>query len=475
MLHQSLSCYTERLYPDVADLVGRHVLYKIDGGPGRLAEGMLADCRAHGVYLFLGVQNTTHVTQETDQNYGLFKSDICRNIHILTSDLVTDYNHRQSLYDLNREHNRPPLRTAAVGREQYGLLLPGRDANPDLGQSALAPAFHNAFSQTKNLRSWKVCGAVPLTREALRHHSVQHEVARDATVVQQEKIDPLSTFDYQHESMLQVEAQHHKACLHLTHLGFNGDVLKRTERRRVDNLSARVSTMSSEQERIIALATSGFNLSSMFFTVDPSCLSTDSIFKAIEYKQQFDSWNQRKKERKALVDEMTIHNKRKDAAAKTKYTKADYERMLRWKMGANAFKNEAKGQTIDALKTMCEHYKDVPLDSIVLPEEEDEPAVPAIQNTALGEASADLLEGAAKPWIDNSRRDRLIKLHELIDDKLNEGGDDISINSFFRYWYNLFVLVHISCLTRLILLLDLNCELVNLNRHFGIGQSGNVK
>jgi hypothetical protein len=127
------------------------------------------------------------------------------------------------------------------------------------------------------------------------------------------------------------------------------------------------------------------------------------------------------------VDEMTIHNKGKDAAAKTKYTKADYERMLRWKMGEIAFKNEAKGQTVDALKTMWEHYKDVPLESIVLPEEEDEPDIPVIQNTFVGDASVDLLEGAAKPWIDNSRRDRLIKLRELIDGKLNEGGDDISI------------------------------------------------
>jgi hypothetical protein len=59
VLYQSLSCYTERLYPDEADLVGRHVLYNIYGGPGRLAEGMLADCRAHGVSLFTGVQNTT--------------------------------------------------------------------------------------------------------------------------------------------------------------------------------------------------------------------------------------------------------------------------------------------------------------------------------------------------------------------------------------------------------------------------------
>jgi hypothetical protein len=166
----------------------------------------------------------------------------------------------------------------------------------------------------------------------------------------------------------------------------------------------------------------------MFFTVGPSCRITDSIFKAIEYKRQLEACNQRKKERKALVDEMTIHNKGKGAAAKTKYTKADYDRMMQWKMGANAFKNEAKGQKVDALITLWEHYKDAPLESIVLPEEEDAPAVPAIQTTALGDASTDLLEGAAKPWIDNSRRDRLIKLCELIDDKLNEGGDDISIN-----------------------------------------------
>jgi hypothetical protein len=96
--------------------------------------------------------------------------------------------------------------------------------------------------------------------------------------------------------------------------------------------------------------------------------------------------------------------------------------------GGKCIKNEAKGQKVDALKTLWEHYKDVPLESIVLPEEEDESAVPLIQNTALDDASTDLLEGAANPWIDNSRRDRLIKLCELIDDKLNEGGDDISIN-----------------------------------------------
>jgi hypothetical protein len=50
-----------------------------------------------------------------------------------------------------------------------------------------------------------------------------------------------------------------------------------------------------------------------------------------------------------------------------------------------------------------------------VPEDEEEPRVPTLQDTALGEASSDLLEGAAKPSIDNSRRDRLEKLRDMIE------------------------------------------------------------
>jgi hypothetical protein len=89
-LHQALTCYTRWLYPDASDLPRHRVLYKIDGGPGRLDKHMLVDQCAHDAYLFPGVQKTTHVTQETDQKYGLFNSDVRRNIHVLTSDLVTD-------------------------------------------------------------------------------------------------------------------------------------------------------------------------------------------------------------------------------------------------------------------------------------------------------------------------------------------------------------------------------------------------
>jgi hypothetical protein len=72
VLNQCLTGYQERLYPDAADVPGKHLLYKIDGGPGRLDEESLAEKRARGIYHFPGVQNTTQVHQKTDQNYGQF-------------------------------------------------------------------------------------------------------------------------------------------------------------------------------------------------------------------------------------------------------------------------------------------------------------------------------------------------------------------------------------------------------------------
>jgi hypothetical protein len=213
---------------------------------------MLADQGAYGAYLSPRVQNTTHVTHKTNLNYGLFNSDIRWNIHILTSDPVTDFSRKQALFDLDRENNTPPPKTVSVSREHYGIILSDREADPTRGISALAPAFHNPISKTKDLRAWELCGAVPITRAALNHRSARGEVARNATIVREECFDPLASFRHQHAGMLEVESQNHKACLMLTQLGFKGDALKRCAIRHVDNLSARVSTMSSEEERVIA-------------------------------------------------------------------------------------------------------------------------------------------------------------------------------------------------------------------------------
>jgi hypothetical protein len=190
--------------------------------------------------------------------------------------------------------------------------------------------------------------------------------------------------------------------------------IKKCARRRVGNIPARVSTVSSEEERVIALDKSGLKLSSIFFTAGPSCLSTDEIFKAIEHRRQLEEWKERAKKRKAILEENTAQDKGREAAAKERKNKGDYERVLRWKMGTEKYKADARGKQIDIIKALWEQYNDTYVISIVVPEDEEEPRVPKIQDTALGEASDDLLEGAAKPWIDNE------KLRNMIDDKLKE-------------------------------------------------------
>ena len=63
-----------KLYPDAKDVKGKRVMLKVDSGPGRLHTPLLVRARTLGFYLYPGVPNTTAVTQETDQNYGPFKS-----------------------------------------------------------------------------------------------------------------------------------------------------------------------------------------------------------------------------------------------------------------------------------------------------------------------------------------------------------------------------------------------------------------
>ena len=60
------------------------MIIKVDSGPGRTNLEMLAYMRAVGVYCYPGVPNTTHVSQETDQNYGVFKSVFRENLEILS-------------------------------------------------------------------------------------------------------------------------------------------------------------------------------------------------------------------------------------------------------------------------------------------------------------------------------------------------------------------------------------------------------
>jgi hypothetical protein len=101
-----------------------------------------------------GVPNTTHVTQETDQNYGIYKSSFRENLRNLS----------QCRFD-----KKESLKVCDLALCVFGGRCPSTGV-------VLRDAFSDAFSIERNLSCWHKCGAVPLTRAPLHSAAVRHEV-----------------------------------------------------------------------------------------------------------------------------------------------------------------------------------------------------------------------------------------------------------------------------------------------------------
>jgi hypothetical protein len=94
--------------------------------------------------LFPGVPNTTADSQETDQNYGLFKTQYCKNL-----DAVVDKRLKKG-------------KSTAMALWQVILIVySGTDLVVKL-------AFNTGFSRDACRNAWDKVGAAPLTRAALK-------------------------------------------------------------------------------------------------------------------------------------------------------------------------------------------------------------------------------------------------------------------------------------------------------------------
>ncbi len=128
-----------RLYPDIADKPGKQVLEKVDSGPGRNGNNFLLKSRFRGLYPFPGPPQTTQVTQETDQNYGVFKSRTRNNL-----DLISSAAFKQKK-NLKLDHSTFSLLVFGGIHEQTKVVCKS--------------AFKEAFSIVNNQRSWAKVGA----------------------------------------------------------------------------------------------------------------------------------------------------------------------------------------------------------------------------------------------------------------------------------------------------------------------------
>jgi len=232
------------LYPDVADVPGKRVLLKVDSGPGRMNVDMLASLRLLGVYLAPGVPNTTHVTQETDQNYGLYKSIYRSNLRALV------------------EARQARRKTIAVSDLPL-LVFGGYDY---ITKCRLSNAFERAFSQERNLACWKKCGAVPLTRLPLESSQVRHELTFEGNV------------DSKESQRLRDLAQANQIhCDILTTNGFYGGALNKGAPKMKKKLSA-VSVPQSK-ERITAIRNAKAS-GQLFHATGGRHLNSDDFFQA---------------------------------------------------------------------------------------------------------------------------------------------------------------------------------------------------
>lgn len=133
-----------KLYPDAADVPGKRVMLKVDSGPVRLNPELLVKARTYGFLIYPGVPNTTAVTQETDQNYGPFKTQFQKNLEELNNARVGKC-------------------TTSIAPWLVGLLVfGGRD--PVSKHVMKTCAFSVGFCKEQNLDAWLKCGAAPLTR-----------------------------------------------------------------------------------------------------------------------------------------------------------------------------------------------------------------------------------------------------------------------------------------------------------------------
>jgi hypothetical protein len=219
-------------------------------------------------------------------------------------------------------------------------------------------------------------------------------------------------------------------------MGYNADSFVVKSRRKAHNLVQRLSKQTSEDEGVIAFAKSGISLSSIFFVVEPSCLGTDEIFKAIEYENKLELWETAWKEREKFKSEEKLHEKGIQAMGKETKKKRNYEDILRWKMGAAAYNMDAKGKCIAGLLLLFEKYKDVVVAPLVVPEEMNmPPPLPHSSETALGQASTKFVKEAVLPNIKNMGRDAILELRQELDNALTTNKENLNLDNLVFVGY----------------------------------------
>jgi hypothetical protein len=243
-----------RWFPDVENKKGLRVIIKVDSGPGRKNYEKLAKFRLMGIYVIVGVPNSTAVTQETDQNYGPFKQMYYVNLEILVKFRIE--------------------RSMTLTMLDIGKLVFGCE-----GKEGEDPKLHDAFSAgfgiETNKQCWAKCGAVPLTRNGLTSDKVHHDIIVDADGVIDLEADPTTA------KMIALEQHNHACCNALSDMGMDPSQLFSTAPKVTTKKIEIAVTRPMSKERILALCQAK-GAGDLFRRTGGDHLCTDEMMIAIQ-------------------------------------------------------------------------------------------------------------------------------------------------------------------------------------------------
>jgi len=338
-----------------------------------------------------GVPNTTHVTQETDQNYGLYKS-ICRsNLRVLV------------------EARQAGRKTIAVSDLPL-LVFGGCDY---ITKCRLSKAFERAFSQERNLACWKKCGAVPLTRLPLECSQVRHELTFEGTAESKEA-----------QQLRDVAEANRIHCEYLTVNGFFGGGLRKEAPRMKKKLPAVSVPQSKERVKAIRNAKASGQL---FHATGGQHLNSDKFFQARAQVEREDGVSKLEKKKKNRLLLLELEEKARkllsdkgpltvETSNTRSYSKADIKLLCKWK-GAKMLKVDGKlPDKKSDLATLYFANPDPPTAKPWTDDDEEllqglkEEDVP-LENTQLGVAAKQMAVATANNMskLDRNTRNQLLK------------------------------------------------------------------
>ncbi len=148
------------LFPNALNQLGRRVLLKVDSGPCRMNLKLLASLKLLGIVLHPCIPNTTHITQETDQLYRPFKTQLLKNLDLII--------------EARLDNNKSLL----LAPKMVGLPLFG-GVDWETGLKVETDAFQKAFVPLQCIPSWRKVGAVAedgITRACLDNPQVMKAI-----------------------------------------------------------------------------------------------------------------------------------------------------------------------------------------------------------------------------------------------------------------------------------------------------------